>query len=59
LAGLTGPEAVTCSRQVKIVPDMSLDQAVKSKSYPYDVVVLPGGARGAENLAEVQQEWYY
>ena len=48
LAGLSSP--VVCSRQVVIVPDMLLDEAVQQG--PYDAVVLPGGAGGAKLLAE-------
>ncbi|XP_046360040.2 Parkinson disease protein 7 homolog [Haliotis rufescens] len=50
VAGLTGSDPVLCSRQVKVVPDKSLDDALKSA--PYDVVVLPGGGTGAKNLCE-------
>ena len=50
LAGLDSSEPVECSRKVKIVPDMSLDEAIQGG--PYDVVVLPGGAGGAKRLAE-------
>ncbi|KAK3104938.1 hypothetical protein FSP39_013491 [Pinctada imbricata] len=50
LAGLAGSDPVTCSRNVMIVPDCSLDDAVKKG--PYDVVVCPGGGKGAENLGE-------
>ncbi|XP_045161187.2 Parkinson disease protein 7 homolog [Mercenaria mercenaria] len=53
LAGLTGADPVLCSRNVKIVPDAALSDAV-SKG-PYDVVVCPGGAKGAQNLAESQE----
>ncbi|XP_052760041.1 Parkinson disease protein 7 homolog [Mya arenaria] len=49
VAGLNSAEAVECSRKVKIVPDMSLGEA--SKHGPYDVIVCPGGAQGAKNLA--------
>jgi protein DJ-1 len=48
LAGLDGPDAVRCSRKVRIVPDTSLDAA----SGDFDVLVLPGGADGARRLAE-------
>ena len=41
LAGLDGNEPVECSRSVKIVPDVSLDEAVDRG--PFDVVLLPGG----------------
>lgn len=45
-AGLDG-EVVTASRGVKLVPDTSLDEALRQE---YDMVVLPGGAGGAERL---------
>ena len=51
LAGLSGSGPVKCSRNVTIVPDCSLDDALKSE---YDVVVCPGGGGGAKNLAEVK-----
>ncbi|XP_075929023.1 Parkinson disease protein 7 [Petromyzon marinus] len=50
LAGLAGPEPVQCSRDVVICPDTSLEKAMAEG--PYDVVVLPGGNLGAQNLAE-------
>lgn len=50
VAGLAGTDAVVCSRNVKIVPDAALAEA-KSQG-PYDVIVCPGGAKGAQNLAE-------
>ncbi|KAF4525072.1 hypothetical protein B566_EDAN001986 [Ephemera danica] len=48
IAGLAGNSAVICSRDVKIVPDDSLENAIKNG--PYDAVILPGGLKGAENL---------
>lgn len=45
-ASLNG-RPVTASRGVTIVPDMSLDEALKRD---YDMVVLPGGGKGADNL---------
>ncbi|KAG5274735.1 hypothetical protein AALO_G00139570 [Alosa alosa] len=50
VAGLTGKEPVQCSRDVFICPDTSLEDA--RKQGPYDVVLLPGGAGGAQNLSE-------
>lgn len=47
LAGLAGSNAVTCSRSLRIVPDVALGDVAGS----FDAVVLPGGAQGAENLA--------
>lgn len=49
LAGLDSAEPVECSRNVRIVPDMSLDEAVTKG--PFDVVVLPGGLGGSKRLA--------
>lgn len=50
VAGLASSDPVLCSRNVKIVPDVALSDA--KKTGPYDVVVCPGGAKGAQNLAE-------
>ncbi|KAJ8400739.1 hypothetical protein AAFF_G00395080 [Aldrovandia affinis] len=50
LAGLTGKEPVLCSRDVRICPDTSLEDA--RKQGPYDIVLLPGGGLGAQNLSE-------
>ncbi|XP_005994247.1 Parkinson disease protein 7 homolog [Latimeria chalumnae] len=50
VAGLAGKEPVQCSRDVVICPDMSLEEA--RKEGPYDVVVLPGGNEGAQNLSQ-------
>ncbi|XP_071840359.1 Parkinson disease protein 7-like [Apostichopus japonicus] len=50
VAGLFGPDPVTCSRNVVIKPDKSLEDALKNA--PYDVVIMPGGGLGAKNLAE-------
>lgn len=49
IAGLTGTDPVVCSRNVKLVPDISLDDAMAKG--PYDAIVLPGGGDGAKNLA--------
>ena len=49
LAGLDSAEPVECSRKVRIVPDMSLDEALTKG--PFDVVVLPGGLGGSKQLA--------
>lgn len=48
LAGLDGAGPVTCSRGVRIVPDVALDAA----EGPFDVIVLPGGNEGARRFAE-------
>lgn len=47
IAGLAGSDPVTCSRGVRLVPDIGLDAAGEG----FDVVVLPGGMGGAEALA--------
>lgn len=39
---------VTASRGVRILPDMSLDEALRLE---YDMVALPGGLPGADHLA--------
>ncbi|VDN35657.1 unnamed protein product [Gongylonema pulchrum] len=44
VAGLTGKNPVTCSRQVVIVPDKALSDVKKHK---FDVVILPGGLKAA------------
>jgi 4-methyl-5(b-hydroxyethyl)-thiazole monophosphate biosynthesis len=48
VAGLEGAGPVTASRGVKLLPDTDLDAALDRD---YDMVVLPGGAGGAERLA--------
>ena len=53
LAGLDGKEPVTCSRQVVLVPDTSLDDAMSCG--PYDVILLPGGLGGAKRLGESEK----
>ncbi|XP_062505428.1 Parkinson disease protein 7 homolog isoform X1 [Corticium candelabrum] len=50
VAGLDGSEPVLCSRNVRIVPDTSLDAAMHKA--PFDAVVLPGGNGGAKRLSE-------
>ena len=50
VAGIDSADPVTCSREVRILPDMSLDDAATKG--PYDVVVLPGGLGGSKRLAE-------
>jgi DJ-1 family protein len=47
LAGLHGGNATRGSRGMVFVPDTSLDEADRD----VDLLVLPGGAQGAENLA--------
>lgn len=45
-AGLTG-KPVVASRMVKLIPDRSLEEV---KDEAFDMVVLPGGGDGVENL---------
>ena len=45
-AGLTG-NSVTASRKVRLIPDKSLEEV---KDEAFDMVVLPGGGDGVENL---------
>ena len=51
VAGVHGADPVVCSRNVKLVPDMPLSAAVKNG--PYDVIICPGGLKGAQNLQKV------
>ena len=50
VAGLTGDQSVTCSRDVKISPDTSL-ASLASTGGQYDCVLLPGGGPGAAALS--------
>lgn len=45
VAGLKSADAVKCSCGVKLVPDISLEEASKQE---YDAIVLPGGLEGSE-----------
>jgi len=47
IAGLSGSQPVKCSRDVVIVPDKGLDEV----KLPFDVIVLPGGLGGSNQLA--------
>uniref|UniRef100_A0A069DQN1 Putative transcriptional regulator dj-1 n=1 Tax=Panstrongylus megistus TaxID=65343 RepID=A0A069DQN1_9HEMI len=49
LAGLKGNEPTKCSRDVVIVPDKSMEEAIKCG--PYDAIVLPGGLEGSKSFA--------
>ena len=53
LASVSGSEAVECSRHVNIVPDASLEDALKKG--PYEVVILPGGLQGTQFFIEVSK----
>lgn len=48
VAGVDGADPVRCSRGVLITPDVALDDIDRD----FDIVVLPGGAEGAQRLAE-------
>ncbi|GFN84753.1 protein dj-1 [Plakobranchus ocellatus] len=48
MAGLDGVKPVLCSRDVKLVPDKSLADALKAG--PYEAIVCPGGNKGSQNL---------
>ncbi|KAK7093912.1 Parkinson disease protein 7 homolog [Littorina saxatilis] len=50
LAGVGHKGPIKCSRDVSIVPDAAVEDALKKG--PYDVLVLPGGGGGAKILAE-------
>ncbi|XP_045112293.1 Parkinson disease protein 7-like [Portunus trituberculatus] len=50
VGGIDGSGSVLCSRDVVMLPDMSLEEAVAKG--PYDAVVIPGGLKGAENIAQ-------
>jgi len=47
VAGVDGIDPIRCSRGVVITPDVALD----SVDGDFDIVVLPGGAEGAQRLA--------
>ncbi len=48
VAGVDGIDPIRCSRGVVITPDVALDGVEGD----FDVVVLPGGAEGAQRLAQ-------
>lgn len=47
VAGVEGRDAVRCSRAVRLVPDVGVDEVRGG----FDVLALPGGRGGAERLA--------
>lgn len=49
VAGVPNATPVKCSRDVVIVPDLSVCEA--NAKGPYDVLVLPGGLGGSKALA--------
>ncbi|RXG61302.1 Protein DJ-1-like protein A, partial [Armadillidium vulgare] len=48
IAGIDGDDFLSLAKDIKIKPDMSLEEA--RKTGPFDVVYLPGGHKGAPNL---------
>ncbi|XP_059487477.1 Parkinson disease protein 7-like [Neocloeon triangulifer] len=50
VAGIAGSAPVKCSRDISVVPDEALESAVAKG--PFDAVILPGGLKGSQNLAE-------
>lgn len=50
LAGVDGAGPVTCARQVRLLPDLTLADAQKQPRF--DAIVLPGGMPGAQTLAD-------
>lgn len=51
VAGLEGNNSVVCSRQVRLVPDMALEE-LHADAHEFAAVVLPGGLGGAQAMAE-------
>lgn len=45
---------VTCSRGVKIVPDLRLPDLEGGKALEYDALIIPGGLKGAETISKNQ-----
>ena len=41
----------TCSRGVRITADLGLESVQKDKFQEYDVIIVPGGAKGAETIS--------
>ncbi|CAG9136104.1 unnamed protein product [Plutella xylostella] len=51
VAGLDGAAPVLCSRQITLVPDKSLVDALAERP-EYDAVILPGGLEGSDRLSK-------
>ena len=56
LAGVLSGDTVVCSRHVKLVPDIALDQI---KNDLFDAVIVPGGLKGAEACAKVLSTQFF
>ena len=52
MAGLKDADPVVCSRQVTVVPDTTLSQALSNNTF--DIIILPGGLKGSQAFAEVR-----
>ena len=52
IAGIESSEPVTCSRNVVVVPDCDLSSVLERD---FDVIVLPGGAAGAQCAVYCQE----
>jgi putative intracellular protease/amidase len=53
IAGLNGPQTITCSRHVKVIPDVGLNELSEQEISDFDVLVLPGGIDGARAFEKV------
>ncbi len=51
LAGVAGDAAVTCSRGLRMLPDLALESLSTDDSKGFHAIVMPGGAGGAAALA--------
>ncbi|XP_063392410.1 protein dj-1beta-like isoform X2 [Cydia fagiglandana] len=51
VAGLDGSAPVLCSRQITLVPDKALADAL-ADTPQYDAVILPGGLEGSDRLSK-------
>lgn len=49
VAGIDGASPVKCSRDVVLVPDKALKDVVQGH---FDIVIVPGGLKGAENISQ-------
>lgn len=54
VAGLKSGSEIALSRDVIIIPEKSLKEALASNSAPFDAVILPGGRVGSLEFVEVK-----